>query len=271
MNKKRVMLVDLDVDCPNDAILLGKNLEDGEEISFFKPIINNKNCIKCGKCAEACPENALFYVKNRFPILFEQLCSGCSACKLVCPKNAIVEGKKILGKIYVSEFDGIKLVSGELKLTEARSPLVVFKTKQKAFKIAKKEVFDIILIDTAPGIHNPVVRAIQGADFALAITEPTPLGAHDLSRILDLTKSLGISTNVVLNKANIKGGFKKVIYDVCKKFNVKIISEIPFDDKLIEAYTYGIPLVKLFPNSESAKAIFELANYVAKEFKYKEL
>ncbi len=267
MHGKNVMLVDLDVDCPNDAVLFGKKLENGEEITFFKPKINTEKCVKCGKCAEACLENALVYVKDQFPVFFEELCSGCAACKLVCPVDAIEEDHKVLGKVYISEVDGIRLISGELKPTEARSPLVAFKTKQKTYEVAEKENLDIILVDTAPGVHNPVVRALQGADYALAVTEPTPLGAHDLSRILDLTKSLDISTSVVLNRADIKGGFKKVIYDICEKYDAKIVSEIPFDEKLIEAYIRGVPVVKLFPDSSSAKAIFKLADYVSERLK----
>ena len=267
MHGKNVMLVDLDVDCPNDAVLFGKKLENGREITFFKPKINVEKCVKCGKCAKACLENALVYVKDQFPVFFEELCSGCAACRLVCPADAIEEDHKVLGKVYISEVEGIKLVSGELKPTEARSPLVAFKTKQKTYEVAEKESLDIILVDTAPGVHNPVVRALQGADYALAVTEPTPLGAHDLSRILDLTRSLDISTSVILNGADIKGGFKKVIYDICEKYDAKIVSEIPFDEKLIEAYIRGVPVVKLFPDSPSAKAIFKLADYVSERLK----
>ena len=267
MHGKNVMLVDLDVDCPNDAVLFGKKLENGREITFFKPKINTEKCVKCGKCAEACLENALVYVKDQFPVFFEELCSGCAACKLVCPADAIEEDHKVLVKVYISEVEGIRLISGELKPTEARSPLVAFKTKQKTYEVAEKENLDIILVDTAPGVHNTVVRALQGADYALAVTEPTPLGAHDLSRILDLTKSLDISTSVVLNRADIKGGFKKVIYDICEKYDAKIVSEIPFDEKLIEAYVRGVPVVKLFPDSPSAKAIFKLADYVSERLK----
>ena len=267
MNGKRVMLVDIDVDGPNDAILFGKKLENSEDITFFNPKINTEKCIKCGKCVEACLEHALVYVKDQFPVFFEELCSGCAACKLVCPVDAIEVNRKVLGKVYISEVNGIRLVTGELRPTEARSPLVAFKTKQKAYEIAEKESFDVILVDTAPGVHNPVVRALQGVDFALAVTEPTPLGAHDLGRILDLTKTLSISTSVVLNRANIRGGFKKVIYDMCEKYGAKIVSEISFDEKLIEAYVRGIPVVKLFPDSPSAKAIFELADYVSERLK----
>jgi len=262
MKGKEVMLIDADVDGPNDAVLLGVRIENGEDISFFKPVIKVEKCIKCGKCAEVCLENALVHVKNQVPLLFEELCSGCGSCLIACPVEAIDEDKKLLGKIYISEVDGIRLVTGELRPTEARSPLVAMKTKERAYEIAKNEEFDIVLVDTAPGVHNPVVRALQGADFALAVTEPTPLGAHDLSRILSLTKELTLPTKVVLNRADIEGGLKKAIYEICEDFDVDIVSEIPFDKKLLEAYVRGVPVVKYSPDSPSAKAILELEDYI---------
>lgn len=169
-----------------------------------------------------------------------------------------------MGKVYISKAYGIRLLTGELKPTEARSPFVAMKTEEKAYEVAKKEAFDIILVDTAPGVHNPVVRALQGADLALAVTEPTPLGAHDLGRILDLARELGLSTNIVLNRADVTGGLKKVIYNVCQKFGVEVVSEVPFDEKLLEAYVEGIPVVKRFSDSPTAKAIFGLADHVLK-------
>jgi len=127
-NGHKIVAVDADVDAPNLSISLGggKRRESREIRISHKAALTLEKCVKCGKCAEACLENALVYVKDQFPAFFEELCSGCAACKLVCPVDAIEEDHKVLGKVYVSEVDGIRLISGELKPTEARSPLVAF-------------------------------------------------------------------------------------------------------------------------------------------------
>ena len=106
---------------------------------------------------------------------------------------------------------------------------------------------------------------MQGADLALAVTEPTPLGAHDLKRILELTLELGIQTNVVLNRADIPGGFRDTIYELCAEHNVEVISEIPLDNKLLESYVSGTPVVKKFPKAPSSLALLELANILERE------
>ncbi len=260
MKGNSVMLVDTDVDCPNDALLLDTELGKCEEIRFFKPLIDAEKCTKCGKCAEVCEDHALVYVTGRAPLFFEALCSGCRACLLVCPSDAISEGYKMLGNVCETDISGVRLVTGELKPAEARTPLVVRATKEKAYDLAKQNSPDLIIVDTAPGVHNAVVRALQGADLALAVTEPTPLGAHDLQRILELTHELGIKTSVVLNRADIQGGLRDIIYKLCVQRNVEVISEIPLDNKLLESYVSGIPVVKKFPRASSSVALFKLAN-----------
>ncbi len=54
----------------------------------------------------------------------------------------------------------------------------------------KKKEYDYVIIDTAAGTHCPVISALLGSDYAFAVTEPTPLGAHDLDLILTLTKKI---------------------------------------------------------------------------------
>ena len=260
MKGDSVMLVDTDVDCPNDALLLDTELGNCEEIRFFKPLIDAEKCTKCGECAKVCEEHALVYVTGKAPFFFEALCSGCRACLLVCPSEAFSEGYKTLGNVCETSINGIRLVTGELKPSEARTPLVVRATKEKAYNLAKQNSPDLIIVDTAPGVHNAVVRALQGSDLALAVTEPTPLGAHDLQRILELTNELGIQTNVVLNRADIPGGLRDIIYKLCAKHSVEVISEIPLDNKLLESYVSGIPVVKKFPKASSSVALFKLAN-----------
>jgi MinD superfamily P-loop ATPase len=185
----------------------------------------------------------------------------------VCPSEAIGEDYKILGNICENAVNGIRLVTGELKPAEARTPLVVKATKEKAYSLAKQNRPDCIIVDTAPGVHNAVVRALQGADTALAVTEPTPLGAHDLERILELAAELGIQTSVVLNRADISGGLKDLIYKLCARHNTKVISEVPLDNKLLESYVKGTPVVKKFPDASSSIALFELADTLEKMVK----
>jgi len=260
----KVLLADVDVDGPCCATLLGTELGPGEEVKTFKPIIDPAKCIGCMNCTEVCHEHALVSLQGQTPRLFEELCSGCKACQMVCKVGAIKDGWKTVGTIYTVDADGIKLVGGELKPTEPRSPIVARATVLKVIEELKNGKYDVAIIDTAPGTHNAVAQPLWVADLALAVTEPTPLGAHDLKLIFDLTRELGLPTQIVLNKADVPGGLKDEVLKISRERGAEIVAEIPMDDELLRSYISGEPLVKKSPNSPSAKAILSLLPHILK-------
>jgi len=260
----RVMLVDADVDGPCCATLLGVKLGTGDEVKTFRPVIDEKECVGCRKCVDVCHEHALIGLQGETPRLFEELCSGCRACQLVCEYEAIKDGWKTIGTTCVADANGIKLVVGELKPTEPRSPVMARATVRRAMSELQRDEYDVAIIDTAPGVHNAVAQPIWVSDFALAVTEPTPLGAHDLRFILDLTRELGVPTEIVLNKADVPGGFKDELLSISRERGIEIVAEIPMDDELLRSYISGEPLVKRSPNSPAAKALLPLVQHVRK-------
>jgi MinD superfamily P-loop ATPase len=260
----KVMLVDADVDGPCCATLLGVKLGTGDEVKTFVPAIDETKCVGCGKCVEVCHEHALVSLQGKTPRLFEELCSGCKACKLVCEYEAIKDGWKTIGTTYAADANGIKLVVGELKPMEPRSPVMARATVLRAMSELQKDEYDVAIIDTAPGVHNAVAQALWVSDFALAVTEPTPLGAHDLRFILDLTQELEVPTEIVLNKADVPGGLKDELLNISRERGIEIVAEIPIDDELLRSYISGEPLVKRSPNSPAAKALLSLVQHICK-------
>ncbi len=51
-------------------------------------LINQKNCIQCGKCFSVCPYGAIRNAEARFSVLPQQ-CQGCGLCVSICPVRAI--------------------------------------------------------------------------------------------------------------------------------------------------------------------------------------
>ncbi|MEA2098422.1 MAG: 4Fe-4S binding protein, partial [Patescibacteria group bacterium] len=194
--------------------------------------------LHCGKCAAVCPEKAIVFVKGKDPIFIPEQCIGCRACKIVCPAGAITESAQVIGEIFIGQKGKLTLLSGKMKTGIEESSLVVNAVKK--FYEEWEEDFDYVIIDTAAGTHCPVIAALSGSDRALAITEPTTLGAHDLDLILSLTKKLKVKTQVVINKASI--GPEDIIEKVIKKYHTKIIAKIPYSQDIEKKYCSGLPI-----------------------------
>jgi len=246
--RKRVLLIDADTDCPNDHLILSIKRKKEQDIFQLMPKWDFKKCIKCGKCAQVCRANAILFVKEKYPIFVKDLCTGCGACILACPTKAISKDKQIIGTIYSGKGYGIDLLTAEMRIGyEEASPVV---NALKKFSAKKEEKYGYVIIDTAPGTHCNVISALLGCDLAVAVTEPTPLGAADLDLILQLCKVLKVPATVVLNRADI--GDKRLIEQIAKKYKTKIISEIPYKKEILEAYSRGEPV-----KDESIKQIIK--------------
>jgi len=249
--KYHVVFVDADVECPNDYILLSAELKGEKEVHLFKPKFDYSKCTKCGICVENCAENALLQFKEGYPFLMPSLCSGCRTCQLVCPETgAILDDERLVGYTYHTKIsDNLELLTGMLEEGEERSYPTVLAVRQRAMDIKA----DIYLFDTMPGTGNHVAAAIENSHIVIAVTEPTPLGRHDLEMILKLLKKLKLKAWIVVNRSDMG----KISHeDLVKKYDAEIIAEIPMMEEILKAYVEGIPVVDKYPQSEAAK-IFE--------------
>jgi MinD superfamily P-loop ATPase len=241
---KKVLLVDLDVDCPNDELILSIRKKKVKDVKTMVPKFNQKKCIKCGTCSKVCKEKAIVFVEGRFPILVPDQCTGCKACKISCPAGAISEEKQVIGYIFEGKKGNIDFVGGEIKPGIEESSLVVNGVKD--FIKDREKDYEHVIIDTAAGMHCPVIAALLGAELGIAVTEPTPLGKHDSGLILELMKKLKIKSKIILNRADIAS--KKEIKNLSRKYQAEIIAEIPFRKEIAEQYAQGeeikIPEIK---------------------------
>ncbi len=245
--KFKVTLVDADVECPNDHILLSSNLKNEKKSFIFRPKFVYSKCTKCDLCRQNCSESAIVMFKEGYPFLMPTLCSGCRTCQLVCPSNAIEDDKKIIGSIYKTNInDNLTLITGMLKEGEERSyPLVI-----QARSIADSLNDDLKIYDTSAGTGNHVAAALENSKFALVVTEPTPLGIHDLNMIMNLLKKLNIKGYVIINRFDLTSENIDIDYD--------IIGKIPFSDEVVDSYIKGIPVVDLYPESNAAKEFYNV-------------
>jgi MinD superfamily P-loop ATPase len=237
LSLKDVQLLDCDVEEPNVHLLLKPKINKVKPVYVSIPRINEELCNHCGKCAEFCEYNALF-VSPQKVLIFPELCHSCGGCVIVCPVRAIVEEKRQIGIIKMGVSDGIELVYGELGVSEPM-PGPIIKEVKNQIKGNKT-----VIIDSPPGTSCPVIESVYKSDYCLLVTEPTPFGLHDLKIMVEVLDKIKIPFSVVINRAGI--GDRKV-YSYCEDKGIPILFEIPFQRRIAELYSQGIPFTLEMP------------------------
>jgi len=226
-----VQLLDCDVEEPNAHLLLNPKISRTEPVYISIPSVNEKLCDCCGKCAEFCQYNAIF-VGSEKVLVFPELCHSCGGCILICPRKAITEEKHRIGTLKLGSAGSLKLVYGELEIGEPMAVPVIKEVKRHTERGRN------VILDSPPGTSCPVIETVNGSDFCILVTEPTPFGLHDLKITVQVLEEMRIPFGVVVNRADI--GDKKV-YEYCKEKKIPILMEIPFRRKIAELYSQGIP------------------------------
>lgn len=231
-----ITIVDCDVEEPNCHLFLQpKWQEPPRDVTVTVPKIDNVLCNGCGACSSVCMFNAIA-IAGQTALLFEELCHSCSGCILACPQNAIQETQKKIGRLNIGKSSALPdtlLISGLLDIgTPSAVPLI------KHIRQEIKQQAGDILLDCPPGTSCSMVNAINGSDFCLLVTEPTPFGRHDLELALNITRLLNIPTGVVINKSDPSIG-DKIIDDLCRSRQIPVLAKIPHSLTFAEQYAAG--------------------------------
>jgi MinD superfamily P-loop ATPase len=232
-----VQYLDCDVEEPNGHIFLKPHISETHNATIGVPEVDAELCDGCGKCGRLCQYSAIICLKDT-PLVFEQLCHCCGGCMLICPAGAITEKQIPIGFVDSGAADGVEFAQGRLNIGDVRSPALIKKVKESALNDG------LVIIDAPPGTSCPVIEAIEGVDFCLLITEPTPFGLNDLKLAVGMVEELKLPFAVVINRSDL-GDDGVTRY--CEKENIEVILEIPDDRRIAEAYSTGSMIVDALP------------------------
>lgn len=235
--------IDCDVETPNGHLFLHPQLTERTAVTQPLPRIDAERCTLCGECAEACEFNALAVTRKRV-MVFAELCHGCGLCSLVCQEGAITEEPREIGGVESGVIqngvaEGQGFVQGTLNVGETATVAVI-----KAAK-ARESAAGVRILDAPAGTACPMVESLQGADYCLLVTEPTPFGLNDLELAVAVARRLEVPCGVILNRSDIGD---RAVADYCEAEGVPVLMEIPFDRSLAEAYAQGQTWVEVDPD-----------------------
>lgn len=258
--KKSIKAVDADVDAPNLHLWLGEdeNWDEKEKISTNElAVIDHNKCRGCKKCLDICAFDALKEVNGRIEV-DEFLCEGCGACQAVCPYGAISMKRVKNAEVRIkNNVHGFPLVSAQILPGQTGSGKVVEEIKKRAKKHSQKRKSspELMIIDAPAGTSCPVIAALQDADLAVLITEPTASGLSDLKRVLQVVKHFKIPFGVVINKWDIN---KTTAEKIQAEFKKHFLGKIFYDKKVFQAIANLKPIMETdLKAKEEIKAVFK--------------
>jgi MinD superfamily P-loop ATPase len=260
LTNERVQFLDCDVEEPNAHLFLKPEIYETKKINALVPKVDKDKCDFCGKCAEICQFSAIAVI-GKAVLTFPELCHSCKGCVMVCPQDAITEIERELGVLEKGRAGDIEFVHGRLRIGEAMSPPLI--------KAVKETITPnhIAIIDAPPGTSCPVITALQGSDFTILVTEPTPFGLNDLILAVEAVRVLGIPFGIIINRSDV--GDNRVV-EYARHEGIPILLEITDQRKIAEAYSKGIMMTEVFPEwKEKFQKLYQQIKHHERTYHYK--
>ncbi len=243
-----VTLLDCDVEEPNSHLLLQIDTTESKPVTLPTPVVDQDKCTLCGDCGAFCEFNAIFVGKTKV-LVYDEICHSCGGCKIVCPEKAISEVDREVGSLIYARAGDLNLVYGLLNIGEPIATSIIKAVKENIDSSGN------YVIDAPPGTACPVVETVRDSDFVILVSEPTPFGLHDLSMTVDVLKELDTPFGVIINRSGIGDDSVKKF---CSENDIPILMEIPFDRRIAELYSRGIPFINVMPEwREKFRKLFD--------------
>jgi MinD superfamily P-loop ATPase len=253
------VVCDLDVDAPDLHMLLKPEILRQETFrSGHEAIIRPEDCTNCGTCAQMCRFDAVIPGQDA-PTIDAMHCEGCKVCVTFCPTDAIDWQLRTCGEWYHSDTRFGRLVHAQLYPAQENSGRLVALLRDQARELARQKQISLILSDGPPGIGCPVISSLSGASFAVLVTEPTPSGRHDLSRIVDLCAHFKVPVGVIINKFDLSDARTAEIKADCAAKGLFLLGQVPYDADVTGAMVAGQTILEYTrgPLAQQVQEIWE--------------
>ena len=126
-------------------------------------------------------------------------------------------------------------------------------------KLDKKNTFDFIFLDSAPGLGNEAVSVLKTAEEILFVTTPAVPNITDMVRCAEFLNNLEHKEmRIVFNKVR-KTDSEMKMQDAKDFFRVPILGAIPFSEDVMDSTSLGMPMFQYKPNSIICEHFMKIA------------
>ena len=229
-------------------------------------ITRDIKCIRCGKCVEACPQQAITVVENTRIIQWEK-CNYCMKCAEVCPSGAIEAVGRYMSVAEVLDTVGrdasyYRRTKGGMTLSGGE-PLVQWQFALKLLQEAKKKGFHTTLDTSGYADWEVLDQVLNHTDLVLYDVKHLDSARHQEAtgvpneRILDnLRKTVGKAATRIW-----------VRYPVIPRFN-DTDEEMEELCRFVLAEVPSVEKLSLLPYHKFAETKY---NALGREYSYKEI
>lgn len=144
----------------------------------------------------------------------------------------------------------------------------IFDLKKYVGKLAEKNNYDYIILDSAPGLGREALSVLRACDEIIFVTTPTIPNIADITRCAEVAGQFGHKRfNIVLNMVRGKE-YELKAKDAESFFRNPVLGIIPFDENVIDSTAQGIPILWYKPNSSVCKSFMNIAaNFIGVKYK----
>ena len=176
--------------------------------------------------------------------------------------NHILSNKADVYEAIYEHESGIKVIPSSLSIKELKK---INPGKMKNFKKDFKRISEIVIVDSAAGLGNEALSAMDMADEIIIVTNPEITAITDALKAIKLAeerrkKILG----VIITKVR-KDDIEMAPDTVKEMLEIPVLGMVPYDLNISESLNMRNAVVNTHPKSNTARAYKEIAARILKE------
>jgi len=126
-------------------------------------------------------------------------------------------------------------------------------------KLTKKDMYDFIILDSAPGLGREALSVLRACDEIIFVTSPTIPTLTDVTRCAEVASMMGHRNfKIVLNMVRNKNYELKAL-KARSFFRTPILGSIPFDENVMDSTSLGVPIMWYRPKCKVSENYMEVA------------
>ncbi|MDY6966653.1 MAG: AAA family ATPase, partial [Halobacteriota archaeon] len=154
--------------------------------------------------------------------------------------------------------------------TDPLIPMITTTSTNVKEALSELKEYEIILVDSAPGLEKESVPVLAASDEVLVITNPEIPALTDALKMIKMAESIGVKIfGVEVNRWR-RERYELSIMEIESVCDAPVIAVIPESDQVRKSIAVGNPVVVNTPHTHAAVAFKKLAaKVIGKEYKPK--